>query len=172
VRQSDKSLGESPNRVRRRLWFWLVVAVCVVLAVLFIARSVPVLDVNKHQRVNESVTASRLRRLKDLQNKYAASYPAKGFTCQLHELKAATPVGDMFDPNEFLLTGAQSGYKFAVTGCRIEPNGVVTQYQVTATPLVPGKSGFRAFCTDQTGAMWYDSNGSPEQCLASRRPLQ
>jgi hypothetical protein len=162
--------GEDLNRARRRSW--LMVALCAVLTILFIALFVPVLDVNKRQHGNESVTVSRLRRLNELQNSYAASDPAKGFACQLAQLKPATPVGDSYDPNEFLLTGMQSGYKFAVTGCRTDPNGVVTQYQATAVPLEPAKSGFRAFCTDQTGAIWYDSKGSAENCVASRRPLQ
>jgi hypothetical protein len=174
MRQGDEcQSGEGPNRVRRRFWLQLLVALCAVLAVLFIAALfVPVLDVNKRQRGNEAVTVSRLRRLNALQNNYAASNPAKGFACQLPQLKPATSVGDTYNPDEFLLTGAQSGYKFAVTVCQTDPNGVTTQYQVTAVPLELGKSGFRAFCTDQTGVTWYDSDGSAERCLASRRPLQ
>jgi hypothetical protein len=164
--QSD----EGPNRVWRRFWLQLLVALCAVLAVLFIAALfVPVLDVNKRQRVNEAGKVSRLRRLNELQDNYAASNPATRLP--LPQLKPATSVGDTYSP-EFLLTGAQSGYKFAVTGCRTDPNGVTTQYQVTAVPLELGKSGFRAFCTDQTGVTGYDSDGSAERCLASRRPLQ
>jgi hypothetical protein len=170
MRQGDECQSrEGPNRGRGIFWL----ALCGVLAVLFIAALfVPVLDVNKRQRVNEAVTVSRLRTLNALQSNYAASNPVKGFACQLPQLKPATSVGDTYNPDEFLLTGAQSGYKFAVTGCRTDPNGVTTQYQVTAVPLELGKSGFRAFCTDQTGVTWYDSHGSAERCLASRRPLQ
>jgi hypothetical protein len=171
MRQDDtRQRGEDLNRVRRRSW--VLVALCAGLAILFIALFVPVLDVNKRQRGNESATVSRLRRLNELQNRHAASSPAKGFACQSAQLKPSTTAGETYDPNEFLLSGAQSGYKFAITGCGTDSNGVVTRYQVTAVPIEPAKSGFRAFCTDQTGAIWYDSKGSAENCLASRRPLQ
>jgi hypothetical protein len=133
---------------------------------------VPVLDVDKRQRGNEAAAVVRLRRLNELENKFAASYPEKGFVCQLALIKQATHVGETYDPNEFLVAGVQSGYRFAVTDCRTDPNGAVSQYQVTAVPLEPGKSGFRAFCTDQTGVIWYDSDGSAEHCLGSKRPLQ
>jgi hypothetical protein len=48
---------------------------------------------------------------------------------------------------------------------------LVMRYRAIAVPLEPGKSGVRAFCTDQTGALWYDPSGSPENCLATRRTI-
>src|ERR1700738_1078619 len=124
MRQGDECQSdEVPNRVWRRFWLQLLVALCAVLAVLFIAALfAPVLDVNKRQRVNEAGTVSRLRRLNELQNNYAASNPATRLPAT--PAQAATSVGDTYNPDEFLLTGAQSGYKFAVTGCRTDPNGV------------------------------------------------
>lgn len=170
-RGDERQPREGTSYDRRRFWLRLLVALCGVLTFLFIVNSVLVLDVNKRQRGNEAATVSRLRSLNEFQNSYAASNPAKGFACQLPQLKPATPVGDTYDPNEFLLTGTWGGYKFELTGCRTNPNGVVTQYEVTAVPLEPGKSGFRAFCTDQTGALWYDPDGSAEHCLASRHAI-
>ena len=78
MRQGDECQSdEGPNRVWRRFWLQLLVALCAVLAVLFIAALfVPVLDVNKRQRVNEAGTVTRLRRLNELQDNYAASNPA------------------------------------------------------------------------------------------------
>src|SRR6266536_295044 len=169
--QDDESRpGERHTRERRRSWLWILVALCALL--IFIAVFVPNLDVNMRQHRNEASTVFRLRRLNELENKFAASYPEKGFACQLPLVKPPTHVDETYDPNEFLVTGTQNGYRFAVTNCRTGPNGAVSQYQVTAVPLEPGKSGFRASCTEQTGVICYDSDGSAERCLASKRQLR
>jgi hypothetical protein len=176
MRQGDElqpGNDNDPNSVRKKSRFRLVMVLGAALAVIVIAAlSVPELDVHRRQVMNEVVTVTRLRRLNQLQNSYAASHPAKGFACQLPELKPATLAGDTYKPDELLFdTGSQSGYKFTLTACRTDSNGVVTQYQFTAVPLQPGITGFRVFCADHTGAMWYDSEGSAENCLAARKPL-
>ena len=48
-----------------------------------------------------------------------------------------------------------------------DPEGVVVRYKATAVPVLPGKTGVRAFCTDQTGELRFGVNDSPETC----RPL-
>lgn len=158
--------------MNRTFWLRFLVSLCVVLTFLCIVHSVLVLDVNQRQRRNEASTVARLYRLNDLQNSYAALHPTKGFSCELPQLKPSGPVEDTYDPNAFLLTGVQSGYRFTVLNCRTDSNGVVTQYQLTAVPLEPGKSGFRVFCTDHAHLMWFASDGSAENCLASKHPLQ
>jgi hypothetical protein len=154
----------------QRFWLWFLVAVASF--VVFIILFAPQLDVNGRQARNESITVSRFRRLNKLQRNYSAAYLARGFSCELAQLKPNKSDDHTYDPNQFLLTGVQSGYKFAVTGCRPNPDGAVTQYQVTAIPLEPGKTGFAAFCMNQTGSIWYDRSGSAENCLVSRRPLK
>jgi hypothetical protein len=151
----------------------VALTLCVIAAILLVAALfVPVLDVNKRQHANEAVAVVRLRKLGVLQGAHAASHPARGFACQLSELKPSMPIGNSYDPDEFLLTGVQAGYKFAVTKCRTNANGAVTQYEATAVPVERGSTGFYAFCTDQSGTIWYDSDGSGERCLTSRRLLQ
>jgi hypothetical protein len=39
-------------------------------------------------------------------------------------------------------------------------NPVVNRYEVTAVPLRPQKTGIRAFCTDQSGEIFYELTGS------------
>jgi hypothetical protein len=176
MRQDDElQSGQDHNRVRRQSRWRLVIALSVgtVLAVTFMAALLlPRVDVHR-QGINEAATLTRLRRLNTLQNSYAASHPADGFACQLPKLKSTTPVGDTYHLDEYLFTtGTQSGYKFAITGCRPDSNGVVTHYQLTAVPLQRGVTGFRVFCTDQTGVTWYDLEGSAENCVAARKRLE
>jgi hypothetical protein len=149
----------------------LLIAVVVVFSILLLAAIfIPTLDgPNSHRAANESVAVGKLRRITTLQSDYAASHPTKGFACRLPLLKPTAPTADDYD--SFLLSVDHVGYRIALTGCEPEADGVVTRYRVTAVPLKPGKSGVRAFCTDQTGALWYDANGSAENCLAVRRAI-
>jgi len=72
----------------------VLVTLCTIAAVLFVAALfVPVLDVNKRQRANAASAVERLSRLSVLQNAYAASHPAKGFTCQLSNLNCLRLLG-------------------------------------------------------------------------------
>ena len=159
----------SSRSVRRNLLISVVVLILLLsLAVLFI----PMLDgPNMHRNAREADAVGKLHRITTLQNDYAASHPAQGFACQLPLLKRATPTKDEYDPDAFLLSGDHAGYRIALTECEPEAGGVVTRYRVTAVPLEPGKSGVRAFCTDQTGVLWYDANGSVENCVALHRTI-
>lgn len=105
----------------------------------------------------ESAAVGSLDKINALENQYAASRPDKAFACELAVLR----------PQE----SGRSGYRFAFGACAPEPNGIVTQYQIFAVPVRPGITGIRAFCTNQTGNLFYDLNGSPSECLASRREI-
>jgi hypothetical protein len=133
---------------------------------------VPTLDgPNSHRAAREATAAGNLRRLVTLQDSYSASHPDKGFSCQLSLLKSPKSSNGDYDPDEFLLSETHAGYRITLTGCEPGPNGLATLYRAIAVPLEPGKSGVRAFCIDQTGALWYDASGSPENCLATRRTI-
>jgi hypothetical protein len=149
----------------------LLIVVAVVFSILLLAAIfIPTLDgPNGRLAARESVAVGKLRRITTLQNDYAASHPTAGFACRLPLLKStASTVGDY---DSFLLSVDHVGYRIALTGCEPEADGIVTRYQVTAVPLEPAKSGVRAFCTDQTGGLWYDAKGSAENCLAVRRTI-
>jgi hypothetical protein len=158
----------------RNFWRNLLISVAVVICILCLAALfIPTLDgPNSRRRANEAVAVGSLRRITTLQNDYAASHPLNGFACQLPLLKPTTPNSDGYDSDAFLLSGEHVGYRIAFAGCEPEPNGMVTRYRITAIPLEPGKSAVRAFCTDETGALWYDASGSAENCLASRRTIE
>jgi len=158
---------------RRNFWRNLLISAAVVICFLFLAALfIPILDgPNSRRGANEAVAVGSLHRITTLQNEYAASHFAKGFACQLPLLKAGVHNNEDYDSDAFLLTGEHVGYRIAFVGCGPEPNGVVMRYRIAAVPLVPGKSGVRAFCTDETGSLWYDASGSAENCLASRRTI-
>ena len=75
-----------------------------------------------------------------------------------------------YDREAFLLADSWAGYKFALSQCETGTSGVVIRYTATAVPVSPGKTGVRAFRVNQSGEIWFDLSGSPENCLAERRP--
>jgi hypothetical protein len=160
----------SPRNFWRNLLISVVVIVCILsLAALFI----PTLDgPNSHRAAREAVAVGKVHRITTLQKDYAGSHPTEGFACQLPLLKPTSPTRDAYDADTFLLLKDHAGYRIAITGCKPEPDGVVRSYQITAVPLEPGKSGVRAFCSDQTGALWYDASGSAGSCLTLHRAIE
>jgi hypothetical protein len=116
---------------------------------------------------NESSAAYSLRALTDLEIRYAAARPSKGFTCEFALLKTAVPSNGNHTHDGFLFSDSFDGYKFSLTGCETDPTGVVIRFKATAVPLSPGKTGVRAFCIDQTRELLYSVNGAAESC----RPL-
>jgi hypothetical protein len=130
-----------------------------------------IFDSHAGLRQNESAAVGSLRRIHDLQTKYAASRPNEGFACDLQRLRPVENVTSAYDPTKNLLSGEWSGYKFVLTGCTPTKRGVVVRYEITAVPSAPGLTGVRAFCADESGTVFYAENGSASECLSSRVSL-
>jgi predicted aspartyl protease/Tfp pilus assembly protein PilF len=117
---------------------------------------------------NEAIAVGSLRKIYELENAYASAHPDNGFACQLKQLWPTKNMPDVDGNPMNLLAGKWAGYKFEIVGCIPEKNGVFAHYQVTAVPLSRMESGVQAFCTDQSGNVFYDLNGSASECLAVR----
>jgi hypothetical protein len=122
-------------------------------------------------RQNESAAVGSLRKIHDLQGKYAVAHPQEGFACQLQRLRPVKDTTAAYDPTSALLSGEWSGYKFILVGCTPAENRIVMRYQITAVPISRGLTGMRAFCADESGKLFYEENGSANDCLSSRLPL-
>jgi len=157
---------------RRGGWGWILA--CGGIVVLVAATIIPGLD-GRHsrQRANEAAALGALKTVTALESKYTAAHPAQGFACELPSLRPPDQAQDAdYNPLDFLVTRTHSGYKFALGNCRADASGVIAHYQATAVPAVRGETGFKAFCTDESGLLWYDAAGSATDCLTSRRLLQ
>jgi len=119
----------------------------------------------------EADAVGSLVKINSLEKQYAASHSDKGFACELVVLRPQESGTDKSGQVSGLLNGQRSGFKFAFAACAPAANGIVTQYQIFAVPVRPGITGIRAFCTDQTGKLFYDLNGSASECLALRREI-
>jgi hypothetical protein len=92
--------------------------------------------------------------------RFAGAHPEIGYTCTLSELG-----------NDQLITaltksGDWNGYAFELTGCSgLNGVGPNRTYKIAARPLV---KGYPVLCTDQSGILKTDDEGSVERCLVSR----
>jgi hypothetical protein len=127
-----------------------------------------------HGRIpaNEATAIRNIQRLNVAQQRYAARHLEVGFACNLTSLgqqESGLGIDDSIDP--VLASGTRSGYHFELR-CSRDRNGKAMTYEITALPLVPGTTGNRAFCTDQTSKIWYSKNGSSEECLTRQKQMQ
>jgi hypothetical protein len=127
---------------------------------------------SSRQSANEVFAVAKLRQINTLQQKYSADHPSIGFSCALKPLWVLNPDGpNDYDRLGLLRSGTTSGYKFSLSSCSAGPDGRIVHYQATAVPVWLGASGYRAFCTDDSGRLWYDHGGSAIASLESLRPL-
>jgi hypothetical protein len=164
--------GQRPGPKGR--WQKVLIPVLVIVSILCVAAYfIPVLDgPNSRIVAREATAVGNLRKLTGIQRRFSAAHPEEGFTCQMSLLKSTTPSAGDYDPERFLLLDQYVGYRIKLDGCDPDPKGLVTHYRATAVPVEPGKTGVRAFCTDQSGALWYDNGGSADDCLARREPIE
>jgi hypothetical protein len=129
--------------------FWFAIPVLL----LFLALSIPFHLSTIRQ--NDSAAVGELRRIGEAQHRYATQHPSKRFACRLDDLS---------EPSQF------SGYIFLLS-CPSPGTNAAAHYQVRAEPLVVGKTGLHAYCSTDTGVIWYDGAGSGQACIDSRRQL-
>ena len=169
--------GHSPKATERRkstqwkLWTKISLAFIFVFAAVLVVFTQSFHDKYFGMAKNEATAVSTLKKINTLERQYAATHPTKGFACELPSLQQAGKTRDPYDGTTALLAGEWSGYKFTVASCTAERNGTIAHYEVTAAPIKPGGTGAHAFCTDDSGRLFYDNGGSPAQCLALRRAL-
>ena len=108
---------------------------------------------------------ARMRSLSTAEAQFARTYPDRGYTCSFSQL----PSNDETVRRLVAKNQVDNGYVFDIVGCQAQggakPN---TTYFLTAKPL---HSGLPAYCSDQSGILKADYNGSVERCRASGVPL-
>ena len=109
---------------------------------------------------------ARLALLTSIEKEYAEKHGREGYVCDLAKLGARTQLRRDYDP-DFFSTGRRAGYNFVISGCEATSDSAVRQYRITAIPMEPGKSGWRSFCTDETGVLRYTLDAPVESCFTS-----
>lgn len=114
---------------------------------------------------NESSAVNTLRAINTAEIAYQAQSQKGEFTCDLSALRAAGL------EKEVVVSGHKNGYNFVLQRCVAGQTGTLPRYQVVANPVTPNQSGVRAFCSDESGVIKANQNGSPETCLTNGAPI-
>lgn len=144
---------------------WSLIGIGFAFAILLIAAlSMPVYDgPYKRQHANDAATVGTIRTINFTQVTYASRNGR--FTCDLADLTATADKEHLV----FSENGERVGHVFSLRGCVPGPRN--PKYQVIAVPKEPGVTGFKAFCSDQSGVIYYDAAGYGEQCLERKKSI-
>jgi type II secretory pathway pseudopilin PulG len=128
---------------------------------------------------NEASAVGSLRSVNTAQVTYASTYSTKGFAPNLATLGTdprapGVPSPEHADLLDVILandscTGeawcTKSGYRFRVSAvCK---QGKCEEYVVVATPVTPGTTGMRSFCSTSDGVIRTKSDALPDTALSA-----
>lgn len=115
---------------------------------------------------NESSAVANVRTINAAEVNYSVNHAAGGFTCSFSDL-----AGDRLISGE-LASGQKTGYAFVLENCSpAEAGATNVKYQIVAYPVELNQTGTRAFCSDESGVIKVDANGSAQGCLENGSPL-
>jgi type IV pilus assembly protein PilA len=170
ARQSRNST--STRQTTSEQGFSLIELLLVVAVILIIAGIAIPNYLRSKMRANEAAAVANMRTITTAEVSYTTTYGI-GFSLDLISL-ADNPSGIVDQSHaslidEVLAHGQKNGYSYTYTVVNQDSLGHVTDYAVTADPLVPNTTGTRHFYADQSGTI--RSNDSTT-ASSSDSPLQ
>jgi hypothetical protein len=123
--------------------------------------------------LNQRRSVQSIRELNRAEYNYAAQHPNAGFACNISDLgeQGSKPLSEVGLVDRVLASGTKSSYHFEI-GCLQSGSPRIAAYTITATPVEPGTTGKYAFCSDQSGEIWYSENGLATDCLATHKTIE
>jgi type IV pilus assembly protein PilA len=143
--------GYGKLQPRHSTWFWIAVTIGCGFALLSIAALTLPGNLWLKKRADEASAIKTMRAIASAELSYKMT--ANRYACSLAPLNV--------DP-DLAANGLRNGYFFAIhcastsTDSTLDPNA---SYQMTAVPVVLGKTGNRGFCSDTGNSPKFDPNG-------------
>lgn len=123
-------------------------------------------------RSNEYSAIESIRRLNAAQASYRQKHPGVGFTCNLKDLQPHATFAKTENQAQMnrLFEGSKDLYRFWLHGCERKPS---SSYQIRAEPFFQPAfaPAYRAFCSDESGTLYFSDDGRAATCLTRRTPL-
>jgi type IV pilus assembly protein PilA len=152
-----------------------LIELLIVIAIILVIAAIAIPNMMRaRMSANEASAVASIRTITTAETTYASSYPTIGYTCSLSELGPPASGSPMSSSaagilDSVLASGTKAGYTFALTSCSGSP---VASYTSTATPIVVGSTGGRAFCSGTPGVINYAADGLVTTCLSSGLVIQ
>jgi type IV pilus assembly protein PilA len=156
-----KQTGKQPNG-------FTLMELLIVMAIIAILMLIAIPTVGSlKKKANDLSAINSVQTITKAELQYSDTYPATGFACTLNALGGDPNSGAPSATSAQILqgdltSGYKSGYIFTVA-CKdkVTVNGVdrFNSYTITAVPQTVGKTGDRAFCSDQSNIIKYDPAG-------------
>jgi len=143
-----------------------LIELLIVVAIILIIAAIAIPSL-LHSKIaaNEASAVAAVRTISTAETTYASSW-GTGYAVTLDNLGGLTPCvaaaasACIIEPILSTAPYMKSGYTFAAVGGTLV-NGMMNTFEVNASPSLPGTTGQRAFCADQTGVIRYNTTGVP-----------
>lgn len=141
-----------------------LIELLIVVAIILIIAAIAVPSL-LHSKIsaNEASAVASVRTLNTAEATYSSSW-GSGYALTINNLGGAVgcvptaATACIVDSAISVAPYLKSGYTFAAAGNTLT-NGTYAGFEVNATPSVVGASGQRAFCSDQTGEIRFNTTG-------------
>ena len=144
-----------------------LIELLIVVAIILIIAAIAIPNLlRSRMAANEASAVGSLRTINTAEVTYSTTYPTIGFaalaslggaaaTCA--SATGATSTTACLIDDVLATTAVKSGYNFAATAAGGPP---AVTYASNASPTVPGQSGQRYFCSDQSGVIRYNASAA------------